>query len=1165
VNPSPVDRSSVESFDTERSQKLSGIRFQPDAPYHVIPAVGVMDELMRGRDWTNTPLGPPDSWSPALRMMAKFLLANRFPQLLWWGPQFCSLYNDAYIPILGAKHPWALGQPVSEVWKEIWHVLKPLIETPFHGGPATWMEDLPLEINRRGFLEETHFTVAYSPVPDESVPSGIGGVLATVHEITDQSIGERRVHALRELGAHSTEPKSAEEACELVGKTLSSFTKDIPFLLVYLLDEKQQTATRTCTAGVEPDDRGCPKSIELGSQAEQIWPLYTAHLTEEIQLVENLKGKFDVPPQGPWSDRPNMAAVVPIRSNMQHQLAGFLVAGLSSRIPFDDRYRDFLELLSTQVTTIIANARAYEQERKRSEALAELDQAKTTFFSNISHEFRTPLTLMLGPLHEVLEKYDGLLPTEGKEHLIVAQRNALRLLKLVNTLLDFSRIEAGRMQAVYEPVDLPALTRDLAEIFRSAADEAGIRLVVDCDNLESDNLDGDNVGEQAYVDREMWEKIVLNLLSNALKFTFDGEIRVHLRRVGETVQLSIEDTGIGIAEDHLPHIFERFHRVVNARSRTHEGTGIGLSLIQELAKLHGGELTVESEYGHGSTFRVTIPLGSAHLPPERIGVRYDAAPTPASREIWIDEVQHWMHEEPGNELQQPLNAVEPTGTINAAERETVLLADDNADMRDYLAHLLREKYDVYTVSHGAEAVEAAIKLRPALILSDIMMPELDGFGVLRAIRSDSALHNIPVILLSARAGEESRVEGMIAGADDYLTKPFTARELMARVGAHISMYRLRQEQMRNEQTLRAEAESAERQYRMILESISEGFVFIDRNWRIQYANEQWASVAGVRLSEVMGNDLWQMFPGLEKTAFGQGYLQAMETQNLERVEEHYAPLGRWFHVNIYPSSEGISIFVQDVTERRMQQERLLLSEKLAATGRLAATIAHEINNPLESVLNLIYLARTSRGQTEKIEEFLSTAENEVTRVSHIARHTLGFYRESSVPALIDMGSLLDEVLTVYQSKLQAAGIEVRKDFADVPTIKALRGEMHQIFSNLLSNAIDAMREGGKLSIAVRDAEEDGHTGVEVRIEDSGIGIPPENLPKLFDAFFTTKPSSGTGLGLWVVKQFIDSWGGSICATSSTDAGLHGTAFTLFLPLVAVSQSAHLNGTTKAVA
>jgi PAS domain S-box-containing protein len=1114
---------------------------------------------MRATDWAQTPLGPQESWSPALRMMAKFMLYNRFPQLLWWGPQFCCLYNDAYIPILGTKHPWALGRPVSEVWGEIWHVLKPLVETPFHGGPATWIEDLPLEINRRGFLEETHFTIAYSPVPDESVPSGIGGVLATVHEITDKVIGERRVQVLRELGAHSTEPKSTEEACELVGKTLSSFTKDIPFLLLYLLDEEQKTATRTCTAGVELDDRGCPKSIDMGPQAEQIWPLYTAHLTEEIQLVENLKSRFDVPPQGPWPDSPSMAAVVPIRSNMQHQLAGFLIAGLSSHIPFDERYRDFLELMSTQITTTIENARAYEQERKRSEALAELDRAKTAFFSNVSHEFRTPLTLMLGPLDEVLRKFDQRLAPEERDHLIVARRNALRLLKLVNTLLDFSRIEAGRVQAVYEPVDLAALTCDLASVFRSAVENAGIAFIIDCEDL----------GERAYVDREMWEKIVLNLLSNALKFTFDGEIRVMLRRAGATVQLSVEDTGIGIAEDQLPHIFERFHRIVNASSRTHEGTGIGLSLIQELVKLHGGSLSAESKHGHGSTFRVTIPLGSAHLPQEQIGTRYGISPTPASGEIWIDEVQHWLQEESGSEAQLPLKALQPSGSADAVVtgplgRETVLLADDNTDMREYLAQLLGREYHVHAVSNGIAAVEAAVQIRPALILSDVMMPELDGFGVLRAIRSDLSLQITPVILLSARAGEESRVEGMSAGADDYLVKPFTARELMARVGAHIAMHRLRQEMMRKEQDLRLKAEGAEQQYRGILESISEGFIFIDRNWHIRYANEQLAAITGVTLPEVIGKDIWQVFPGLEDTAFGRGYQQAMKRQKPEQVEEHYAPLGRWFHVNIYPSAEGISIFLQDVTERHIQQERLLLSEKLAATGRLAATIAHEINNPLESVLNLIYLARMSSDQPDKIKEFLTTAENEVTRVSHIARHTLGFYRESSIPVQIDMEALLEEVLTVYDSRLRAGGIQVRKDFAAVPTIKALRGEMHQVFSNLLSNAMDAMRDGGKLSIAMHDAEQDGKPGIEVRIEDTGIGIPEKNLRRLFEAFFTTKPSAGTGLGLWVVAQFVDSWSGSIHVTSSTEADSHGTTFTIFLPLISVSETHRQNETLQAV-
>src|SRR5215470_13142726 len=171
-----------------------------------------MGELVRLLDWSATPLGSPDTWSVALRTTVRILLANGFPQLLWWGPEYISIYNDAYRPILGRKHPWALGKPVRECWSEIWHILKPLIDTPFNGGPSTWLEDIELEIHRAGFTEETHFTIAYSPVPDDTVPTGIGGVMATVHEITEKVVGERRIIILRDLSAHAATAKTAEEA-----------------------------------------------------------------------------------------------------------------------------------------------------------------------------------------------------------------------------------------------------------------------------------------------------------------------------------------------------------------------------------------------------------------------------------------------------------------------------------------------------------------------------------------------------------------------------------------------------------------------------------------------------------------------------------------------------------------------------------------------------------------------------------------------------------------------------------------------------------------------------------------------------------------------------------------------------------------------------------------
>jgi signal transduction histidine kinase/CheY-like chemotaxis protein len=741
---------------------------------------GEMGELIRNTEWTETHLGPPANWSPALRMIVKFLLANRFPQMLWWGPEFCSLYNDAYIPILGTKHPGALGRPVREIWHEAWHIIQPLIETPFSGGPATWMEDIPVEINRKGFFEETHFTIAYSPVPDES-PSGIGGVLATVHEITDKVVGERRMLALRDLGARSVEPKSVEEAWIIVRETLSPHSKDIPFLLLYLLDEKRQNARLACCIGADQDDRACPKSVDLSSQTGEVWPFFEVLASEKIHLVEGLKSRFDRVPQGPWSDAPTRAAVLPIRSNIQHQVAGFMVAGLSSRHEFDKSYRDFLELMSTQIATTVANARAYEEERKRAEALAEIDRAKTRFFSNVSHEFRTPLTLMLGPLEDALANAKGL-REQHRNDLQIAHRNSLRLLKLVNTLLDFSRIEAGRMDARYEPTDLPGLTAELTSVFRSAIERAGLKLIVNCPATT----------ELAYVDHGMWEKIVFNLLSNAFKFTFKGEIEVSLLKVGDTLELRVRDTGTGIPAKDLPHLFERFYRVEGARGRTWGGSGIGLPLVKELAKLHGGTVRVESELDRGSTFLVTIPVGKDHLPMERIGAPRTHVSTRTSAEAYVQASTQDISDDV--EIASASTKAAPSSPENKSQPiARVLFADDNADMRRYVEKLLIPRYEVVPCEDGQVALERARQTRPDLVLSDVMMPRMDGFGLLRALREDKDLRDVPVILLTARAGEESRIEGLQSRADDYLVKPFSARELMARVGSHLTMAKIRRE------------------------------------------------------------------------------------------------------------------------------------------------------------------------------------------------------------------------------------------------------------------------------------------------------------------------------------------------------------------------------------
>jgi signal transduction histidine kinase/DNA-binding response OmpR family regulator len=740
-----------------------------------------MGSLIRSFDWGKSPIGTPAIWSPALRMMVRILLANRFPLLLWWGPEYIQIYNDPYRPIPGAKHPRSLGQPASECWSEIWHILAPLIDTPFHGGPATWIEDLELEIDRAGFVEETHFTVAYSPVPDETAPRGIGGVLATVHEITEKIIGQRRVMALRDLGS-ALEAKTAAEACTNAAASLRKYAKDIPFALLYLTGAEGREAHLAATVGIETTSDIAPRVILLeegnGSSA---WPLVEARRTGEMQIVEDLSSGFSMVPSGPWADPPHCAVVVPIRANVAHHFFGFLIVGVSSRLRLDQAYRDFLELATSQIATTIANARAYEEERRRAEALAEIDRAKTAFFSNVSHEFRTPLSLMIGPLEAMLTED---IPPQQRTQLITAHRNSLRLLKLVNSLLDFSRIEAGRIKALYEPLDLASLTAELCSHFRAAMDAAGLTFAVDCAPLP----------EPVYVDREMWEKIVFNLLSNAFKFTLEGGVTVRLAASGGRAVLSVSDTGIGIPEDELPKIFERFHRVEGTRGRTFEGTGIGLALLQELAKLHSGTVEVQSRPGVGSMFRVSLPFGCGHIPTDRISTPNSKAGEPISThvraEAFTGEAMMWIADT-GSLRSLDCARSENEGT--AACRPRILLADDNSDMRDYIAHVLGSEYDLESVADGRAALAAARRARPDLVLSDIMMPQLDGFGLLQELRADETLRDIPLIFLSARAGEEARIEGVAAGADDYLTKPFSARELVARVRTHIQMARWRQQ------------------------------------------------------------------------------------------------------------------------------------------------------------------------------------------------------------------------------------------------------------------------------------------------------------------------------------------------------------------------------------
>ncbi|HEU5327022.1 MAG TPA: ATP-binding protein [Thermomicrobiales bacterium] len=958
-----------------------GVAVQPD---ELFAGGGELGALMRAFDWSATPLGPAEAWSPALRMMVRFLLANRFPLLLWWGPQYISIYNDAYRPVLGTKHPWALGQPVSECWREIWHVLKPLIDTPFHGGPATWDDDIFLEINRYGFVEEAHFTIAYSPVPDDTVLGGIGGVLATVHEITEKVVGERRVVALRDLGARVGEARTAAEACAIAAETLAAHASDVPFALFYLIDADRTHAHLAGAAGVGMGEDISSLTVNLREMADDGWPFAEALRTGTTQTVRRLHERFAGAPPGPWSDPPNTAVVMPIPSNKAHEPAGLLVAGVSARLKFDEYYQDFLDLVRTQIAAAIGNARAYEEERQRAESLAELDRAKTRFFSNISHEFRTPLTLLLGPLEDALLAVDG--ATEQRERLLVAQRNALRLLRLVNTLLDFSRIEAGRIQASYEPTDLPAYTAELASTFRSAIERAGLQLRVDCPPLPT--------GVETYVDREQWEKIVLNLLSNAFKFTFAGEIAVSLRAVddGAAVALAVRDTGTGITAAELPRLFERFHRIQGGQSRTHEGSGIGLALVRELVTLHGGAIAVTSTPGAGSTFTVTIPTGAAHLPPDQLATS-ERSSTAASAAPYVEEALRW--------LPDPAELTPNGAAPDAPVGGRVLLADDNADMRQYVARLLGQRYTVETAPDGAAALAAALAQPPDLVLTDVMMPRLDGFQLLRALRADPRTSAIPVILLSARAGEEAQVEGLDTGADDYLVKPFAARELLARVGAHLALAQARA-------AARQRDEAERERLRALFEQAQAAICLLEGSDHVYtLANPRYLAL--IDRQDVLGKPVRAVFPELA----GQGILEMLDDvyqtgqafvgdELLIRLDRDRDGVPEDCYFNfIYAPFRGASgavtgIFAHgyEVTEQVRARQRL--EAEIAERQRVEARLASE-RAVLELIARGVPLGETLAALARAIEADLAGALCSILRLDQDGVHL----RHGAAPSLPD--------------------------------------------------------------------------------------------------------------------------------------------------------------------
>jgi signal transduction histidine kinase len=1091
-------------------------------PELVFPGDGEMAALMRAKRWEATSLGPINRWPAGLRSAVRIVLTSRFSMWMGWGDDLAFLYNDAYrVDTLASKHPRVLGLPTREVWHEIWSEIGPRIASVVAEGRATWDDGLMLILERDGYREETYHTFSYSPLHDDD--GSVRGVLCVVIEETGRLIGERRVGLLGRLASETAGSKTSEELFAGLERSLAAESRDLPFTLTYLFDGDGSTARLVSQTGFPGGRAGVPPRLALEADAAARWQLRELRDTGRATEVALGAGW----PSGQWDTAPVRALVVPIAKQGQARPAGAFIAGISPHRTFDAAYREFVTLLVGQLAAGLANADAYASERRRAESLTELDRAKTVFFSNVSHEFRTPLTLMLSPLGGLLADPD--VPAVLHDELATMHRNGLRLLKLVNTMLDFSRIEAGRAAARLVATDLAQLTSDLVSVFRAATDKAGLALRVACPP----------VGVQVRVDRDMWEKIVLNLVSNAFKFTLDGEIAVSLARRDEWVELAVRDTGCGIPAAELPRVFERFHRVDGTRGRTHEGTGIGLALVQELVRLHGGSIGVTSEPGKGTAFTVSIPIGAA--PPAEPPVDDAYRDHRPSTNVFAEEAMRWLPDEPSG------------GTTAAAgpERPRLIVADDNADMRDYLRRLLG-RWDVEAVPNGRQALAAMRARRPDLVVTDVMMPELDGFGLIAAIRADPVLRDVPVIMLSARAGDEARIEGLEAGATDYLGKPFAARELLARVET---------------QLLRAAVRSAEAVHARRLATIFQQApvamaILRGPDHVFEIANPVFRRAIGER--DVVGRPAATALPELAPqglVALIDRVFQTAEpfighSMTIRLARGAGAPLTDYiFDVMFQPLLDaagqvaGIAVVGHDVTALALARRDAETANR--AKDEFLAMLGHELRNPLAPIMTALELMRlrTDLG-----------AERERAVIERQVHHLVGLVDDLLDVSRITRGKVELRVEPVEIADVVARSIEVVSPLLeehrhvlaiDVPRGLIVRGDparLAQVVSNLLTNAAKYTPSGGR--IAVTAARDDGDQ-LALRVTDNGLGIEPAMLRRVFEPFAQERQSidrarGGLGLGLAIVDNLVKLHGGTV--TAASEGRGRGSELTVRLPL-----------------
>ncbi|MFP5073118.1 SpoIIE family protein phosphatase [Pseudonocardia nantongensis] len=771
--------------------------------------------LLETTDWAATALGARSGWDRELEDTVRFMLESRQPLTAWWGPELVLLYNDAFIELAGYRHPGSYGRPLREGWPEVAeHLAEELPQLRSGDRAGIYRAADRIVLHRWDVPEATWWNYSSTPVRD---PSGaVLGLVTLCSEITEGIVGARRMRVLAELGEVARDAPTVDVAVERLTAVLEAADEDVACVTAVVHDgEGSRTATSVRITEL-PDDR-VPAD-----------PGPDAGAAVEFTTVD------PVPTTG-------AGPVTELARAVQHTPDGAVgvtvTIGAPALLPLDEAHRAFLRLLVGHVGTVLTGALARDRERDTRDDRESLEQARADYYAGLGDAFRDPLTLVLGPL-ERLRRHDE---TGVRSEAELAHRNAERMLKLVDGLLDVSALQSGRHEGLFAPTELGVTTDRLVAAFAPVIEQAGLDLQVSCAELD----------RPAWVDRDAWEKIVLNLLSNAVKYTLEGGVTVELGQDGERVVLTVADTGGGVPDDEVDSVFERFHLPGPPRGRTAEGSGLGLPLIRQLVRLHGGSIGVTGTPGGGATFTVSIPLGFAHLPEgrlvrSRVGVRR----TPQLAGPYVAEALRWLPDPPGPDdgAAAPAPAAGRESSLDGSvvdgldldRRDRVLVVDDDREMRGYLRDLLSERWTVQIVGDGPAALDAARTDPPDLVVADAGLPA-GGIGLLRALRSDPRTVGVPVVLLSSQAGEEAAVEGFASGADDYLVRPFSSRELLARVANHLQLGRVRR--------------AAELQFRAMADSTPALIWVDDPGGHRLFVNRGWLDFTGVEdPADELGHD-----------------------------------------------------------------------------------------------------------------------------------------------------------------------------------------------------------------------------------------------------------------------------------------------------------------------